>query len=86
MSENIRDIHDEDEQGVDLEPAAHAAAERRRERGMITIEYAVGGLMVIALIAAIVLAINQGDFMTTLVPQFATFISQQIQSALQAKP
>ena len=54
----------------------------RRERGMVTIEYAVGAVMVIALVAAIIVAFNQG-WMGELSQGFAQFIFDQFKRALQ---
>ncbi len=61
---------------------AAVAARPRRERGMVTIEYAVGAVMVIALVAAIIVAINQG-WMGELSQGFAGFIFDQFKRALQ---
>ncbi len=54
----------------------------RGERGMVTIEYAVGAVMVIALVAAIIVAIGQG-WMGELSQGFAQFIFDQFKRALQ---
>lgn len=56
-----------------------AAVVDRRSRGMITIEYAIGVVMVIALVGAIVLAIQSGqaDF-GRFVKAFIDFLIQQI--------
>jgi len=69
------------------EVAPHAAAtspDRRTERGMVTIEYAVGAVMVIALVAAIIAAIAGGWF-GSLVQDFAQFIFAQFKTALQVR-
>nr|NLI50443.1 DUF4244 domain-containing protein [Propionibacterium sp.] len=61
---------------------AAAPGRVRGERGMVTIEYAVGAVMVIALVAAIVVAIGQG-WMGELTQSFAQFIFDQFKRALQ---
>ena len=66
------------------EVAPHAAAtspDRRTERGMVTIEYAVGAVMVIALVGVIILAINSGQFQG-LVNQFIDFIIKFLQTSI----
>lgn len=79
--------HETDRTDQQLVPVAAVAqpggvpVRRRSERGMVTIEYAVGAVMVIALVAAIILAINTG-MMDQLTKDFAQFIFTQFKSAL----
>lgn len=63
-------------------PSGELSPRGRRERGMVTIEYAVGAVMVIALVAAIIVAIGQG-WMGELSRGFAQFIFDQFKRALQ---
>lgn len=69
--------------GADLAPAPSAGLSRRH-RGMVTIEYAIGVVMVIALIGVIVIAITQGqDSFNELVKNFITFLTGAIKDIFQ---
>ena len=83
MSQNIEIAERNETREPEPLAPCHAPV-RRVERGMVTIEYAVGAVMVIALVAAIIAAIAGGWF-GTLVQGFAQFIFEQFKIALQVR-
>lgn len=72
-----------DESDDQLQPAAVTTIQRRtlRERGMITIEYAMGIVLVIAIVMAMVVAIKGGWF-GPLFQNLVTALFTTIQSAI----
>lgn len=97
MSENIRVIERKDEADVELEPAAFTGVivaggecegqvtrrAHRLHRGMITVEYAIGIVMVLVLVGAIIASISTGT-MGPFVKSFAGLIQQQLTTILQS--
>lgn len=66
-----------------LQPAASAPTQRRglRERGMVTIEYAIGAVLVLVLVGVIIASIQQGWF-GTMVKDLVQLLLQEIPKAL----
>ncbi len=67
-----------------VEPSARRSGAIRRalhERGMVTIEYAIGAVLVLVLVGVIIASIQQGWF-SDLVKSLVTFLVQQVQHAL----
>lgn len=92
MSELVEAMQVENEQVEaecveSVEPSARrrGAALRRalHERGMVTIEYAIGAVLVLVLVGVIIASIQQGWF-AQLVQQLVEFLVGQVKRALGA--
>jgi len=70
-------------ESADLEPVAVATLEPRtlRERGMVTIEYAIGTVLVLVLVGVVIASIQQGWF-DVMVKDLVTLLMQTIPKAL----
>lgn len=78
---NTIDIVESDDQV--LAPAAVTKRMSLAERGMVTIEYAIGAVLVLVLVGVIIASIQQGWF-SQLVQQLITLLMQNVGRALGA--
>ncbi len=84
MSKIVKAIGSRGEADVELEPAAAPLGRPSwRERGMVTVEYAIGAVLVIVLVGVVIASIQQGWF-ATMVQNLVQLLMNTIPKALGA--
>ena len=82
MTEHIDVVGIAEIDQAELRPAAAGSPKRvLRERGMVTIEYAIGAVLVLVLVGVVIASIQQGWF-GEMVQQLVTLLMQDIPKAL----